>query len=221
MAFCMEFSILLLSLHTSASQIIRQGSGPWLIHALKWAKMDSEFLESRGNFFYFYFFPYQGLLPERPDSLHSLKWGGASLSHIKDLTFDDFLFGVLSIRIQILYCLRVLHTYMHTLHIYSLSLSHTHTHTCTQTHTLILTELIQIPPRFLYAKLRSPLTEFALALYFFLVLLSLCNLSITYYSTHSVTCIFNYTLKIVSHTNSVFVMVDFVLFFTCLFVFNF
>ena len=143
-----------------------------------------------------------------------------SVSH-KRFNFWWFFVWSLSIRIQILYYLRVLHTYMHTLHIYSLSLSHTHTHTCTQTHTLILTELIQIPPRFLYAKLRSPLAEFALALYFFLVLLSLCNLSITYYSTHSVTCIFNYTLKRVSHTNSVFVMVDFVLFFTCLFVFNF
>ena len=220
MAFCMEFSILLLSLHTSASQIIRQGSGPWLIHALKWAKMDSEFLESRGNFFYFYFFPYQGLLPERPDSLHSLKWGGASLSHIKDLTFDDFLFGVYLLGSRF-YTVYVFYTHTCTHCIYTLCLSHTHTHTCTQTHTLILTELIQIPPRFLYAKLRSPLTEFALALYFFLVLLSLCNLSITYYSTHSVTCIFNYTLKIVSHTNSVLVMVDFVLFFTCLFVFNF
>ena len=112
-------------------------------------------------------------------------------------------------------------THIHAHIAYILCLTHTHTHTCTQTHTLILTELIQIPPRFLYAKLRSPLAEFALALYFFLVLLSLCNLSITSYSTHSVTCIFNYTLKIVSHTNSVFVMVDFVLFFTCLFVFNF
>ena len=84
-----------------------------------------------------------------------------------------------------------------------------------------LCELRQIPPRILYAKLHFPLTEFALALYFFLVLLSLCNLSKTYYSTHSVACIFNYTLKTESHTNSIFVMVDFVLFFTCLFVFNF
>ena len=93
---------------------------------------------------------------------------------------------------------------MHTSHIYSLSfsfsLSLTHTHT--QTHTYPNCELIQIPPRLLYAKLHFPLTEFALALYFFLVLLSLCNLSITYYSTHSVACIFNYTLKIVSRGRS-------------------
>ena len=161
MAFCMEFSILLLSLHTSASQIIWQGSGPWLIHALKWAKMDSEFLESRGNFFYFYFFPYQGLLPERPDSLHSLKWGGASLSHIKmwkhypqpglhrrlhperhrsswkklEDILEDLTFDDFLFGVYLLgsrfYTVYMFYTHTCTHCIYTLSLTHTHTRTHT------------------------------------------------------------------------------------------
>ena len=166
---CMEFSVLLLSLHTSASQIIWQGSGPWLIHALKWAKKDSEFCESRGNFFYF--FPYKGLLPERPDSLHSLKWGGTSLSHIKmwkhypqpvlhkrlhperhrsswkklqdileDLTFDDFLFGVYLLGSKFYtVCMFYTHTCTHHTYTLSLSLSLSLSLTHTHTHILILT----------------------------------------------------------------------------------
>ena len=248
MAFCMEFPVLLLSLHTSSSQVIWQGSGSWLIHALKWAKKDSEFPESRGNFFYFFFLIkgscQRGQIvctawSEQVPVCLILKCGniipsqcykgGCTQKNTEALgrnfkiswkifiTFEDFLFGVYLLGSKVYsVCMFYTHTCTHHTYTLSLSLSLSHTHTHTHTHAYPSCELIHIPPRLFYAKLDSPVTEFALALYFFFVLLSLCNLSITYYS-HSVACIFNYTLKIVSHTNSFFVMVDFVLFFTFLF----
>lgn len=151
-------------MYTSTSQIMWQGSGPWLVCTPKWAKKDNEFRreEFRSNL---PFLLIKGILSERPNNQGNLEWEGTVPSRvlkfkniipIKGVTQEaptrktknsERTSGYLDRFTLEDFCLELIFLYK----FYTVFAFYTHMHICTKTH--INKHTFQLP---LFMKTKCP-----------------------------------------------------------------